>query len=166
MYLQEIGSGAWENVKSIFSNIASGLGNIFKTPINFIIGAINTFIRGLNKIKIPDWVPGVGGFGIHIKEIPKLKVGIDYVPKDDFPAILHKGERVLTKEENTQYNKNLQKPAEETKRSKENTNKDNSIQLTIKIDKFINNTKEDIQELGEELAFILKKKLAAKGGSY
>lgn len=51
--------GAWEGVKNIFSNIANALGNIFKTPINWIIGAINAFIRGLNKIKIPDWVPGV-----------------------------------------------------------------------------------------------------------
>lgn len=48
---------AWENIKNIFYNIASGLGNIFKSPINFIIGIINGFIRGLNRIKIPDWVP-------------------------------------------------------------------------------------------------------------
>lgn len=95
--------GAWENVKNIFSNIISGLANIFKAPINMIISGINTFIKGLNKIKIPDWVPGVGGLGINIKEIPKLKVGLDYVPEDDFPAILHKGEAVLTKEENEVY---------------------------------------------------------------
>ena len=28
---------------------------------------------------------------------------MDYVPEDDFPAILHKGEAVLTKEENSEY---------------------------------------------------------------
>lgn len=95
--------GAWENVKNIFSNIISGLGNIFKAPINLIISGINGFIRGLNKIKIPDWVPAVGGLSLNIKEIPKLKVGIDYVPEDDFPALLHKGEAVLTKEQNAEY---------------------------------------------------------------
>lgn len=95
--------GAWENIRNIFSNIASGLGNIFKAPINFIIGIINGFISGLNRIKIPDWVPGVGGFGINIPQIPRLKVGMDYVPEDDFPAFLHKGEAVLTKEENEEY---------------------------------------------------------------
>lgn len=95
--------GAWENVKNIFSNIVTGLGNIFKAPLNFIIGGINGFIRGLNKIQIPDWVPAVGGKGFHINEIPKLKVGMDYVPEDDFPAILHEGEAVLTKEENEVY---------------------------------------------------------------
>lgn len=66
---------AWEGVKSIFSNIASALGNIFKAPINFIIDVINGFIDGLNHIKIPDWVPGVGGFGINISKIPKLAKG-------------------------------------------------------------------------------------------
>jgi len=96
-------SAAWQNVKNIFSNIVSGLGNIFKAPLNFIIGGINGFIRGLNGLKIPDWVPGVGGLNLHIPEIPKLKVGMDYVPEDDFPAILHKGEAVLTKEENAEY---------------------------------------------------------------
>ena len=96
-------SAAWENVKNIFSNIISGLGNIFKTPINFIIDGINTFIRGLNSLKIPDWVPGIGGLSLNIPQIPKLKVGMDYVPEDDFPAILHKGEAVLTKEENSEY---------------------------------------------------------------
>ena len=96
-------SAAWQNVKNIFSNIVSGLGNIFKAPLNFIIGGINGFIRGLNKLEIPDWVPGVGGLSLNIPEIPKLKVGMDYVPEDDFPAILHKGEAVLTKEENAEY---------------------------------------------------------------
>ena len=96
-------SAAWENVKNIFSNIISGLGNIFKKPINFIIDGINTFIRGLNGLKIPDWVPGVGGLSLNIPTIPRLKVGMDYVPEDDFPALLHKGEAVLTKEENMEY---------------------------------------------------------------
>ncbi len=90
---------AWQNVKNIFSNIVSGLGSIFKMPINAIIDGINGFIKGLNKIKIPDWVPGVGGKGIDIPTIPRLKVGMDYVPSDMFPAYLDKGEWVLTKEE-------------------------------------------------------------------
>ena len=96
-------SAAWENVKNIFSNIISGLGNIFKRPINFIIDGINTFIRGLNGLQIPDWVPGVGGLSLNLPTIPRLKVGMDYVPEDDFPALLHEGEAVLTKEENKEY---------------------------------------------------------------
>lgn len=71
-------SRAWEGVKSIFSGVFESLKNIFKTPINFIIEGINKFIRGLNKIQIPDWVPAVGGKGINIKEIPMLASGTDY----------------------------------------------------------------------------------------
>lgn len=67
--------GAWEGVKTIFSNIIGGLEAIFKAPINFIINGINTFLGGLNKIKIPDWVPGVGGKGINIPLIPTLGTG-------------------------------------------------------------------------------------------
>ena len=48
---------------------------IFRAPINLIIDGINAFIKGLNKIKIPDWVPAVGGKGINIPTIPKLAQG-------------------------------------------------------------------------------------------
>lgn len=66
---------AWNGVKNIFKGIIDGLTNIFKTPINFIIDGINAFIKGLNKIKIPDWVPVVGGKGFNINTIPKLAQG-------------------------------------------------------------------------------------------
>src|SRR5699024_9792461 len=66
---------AWNGVKDIFSNIVSGLGNIIKAPINFIIDTINGLIRGLNNVKVPDWVPGIRGKGINIPQIPKLAKG-------------------------------------------------------------------------------------------
>lgn len=66
---------AWSGVKNIFSSIISGIANIFKAPINVMIDGMNKFIGGLNKIKIPDWVPGVGGKGISIGKIPKLANG-------------------------------------------------------------------------------------------
>lgn len=96
--------GAWEAVKDIFGAIAEGIGNMFKKPINFIIDTINGFIKGLNKIQIPDWVPSVGGKGLNIPKIPRLKVGMDYVPSDYFPAFLDYGERVLTQQENNRFN--------------------------------------------------------------
>ena len=91
--------GAWQNIVDIFSNLVSGIASIFKAPLNFIIDGINGFIDGVNGIEIPDWVPVVGGKGFNIPHIPRLKVGMDYVPSDMFPAFLDKGEWVLTKEE-------------------------------------------------------------------
>lgn len=90
---------AWQNVVDIFENIVSAIGEIFKAPINFLIDGINGFINSVNKIKIPDWVPKIGGKGFNIPNIPRLKIGMDYVPSDMFPAYLDKGEWVLTKEE-------------------------------------------------------------------
>jgi len=120
MYLQEIGSGAWENVKNIFSNIAKGLG---------------------------------------IPQIPKLKVGMDYVPEDDFPALLHEGEAVLTKEENKEYRQNKSKG--DNKEEKQTIIYEGD--LIVNIDKFYNETDNDVEAFGEQLAFVYKKKNRRKG---
>lgn len=66
---------AWLGVKQIFESIVSGLGHIFKAPLNFMIDGINKFLSGIGKIKIPDWVPGVGGKGFSIPKIPRLAKG-------------------------------------------------------------------------------------------
>lgn len=66
---------AWSGIVKIFDSIVSGIANIFKTPINWIIDGLNKFIRGINKIQVPDWVPAVGGKGINIPQIPKLAKG-------------------------------------------------------------------------------------------
>ena len=66
---------AWLGVKQIFEGIVSGLGHIFKAPLNFMIDGINKFLSGIGKVKIPDWVPGVGGKGFSIPRIPRLAKG-------------------------------------------------------------------------------------------
>lgn len=66
---------AWFGVRQIFESIVSGLSHIFKAPLNFMIDGINKFLSGIGKIKIPDWVPGVGGKGFSIPRIPRLAKG-------------------------------------------------------------------------------------------
>ena len=141
--------GAWENIKNIFKNIVDGFGNIFKVPINFIIDLINGFISGLNKIQVPDWVPLVGGKGINIPLIKKLKVGIDYVPYDEMPAILHKGEQVLTAEE-----------AQEYKSNKYDKKQDNNYiyNNNIVIEKLEVREDKDIKRIAEELYYLQQKR--------
>ena len=68
-------SAAWENVVGMFKNYWEYLKSIFTAPINFMIDGINTLIGGLNKLTIPDWVPGIGGKGLDIPLIPKLATG-------------------------------------------------------------------------------------------
>lgn len=74
--------GAWEGIVKIFDSIWNGIKDMFKIPINWVIDGINSFISGINKIKIPDWVPAVGGKGFSIGKIPRLENG----------AVLEKGQ--------------------------------------------------------------------------
>lgn len=70
-------SKAWSGIVKIFDNIIGGIANIFKAPFNIIIDGINGFIRAVNKIKVPDWVPSWlgGGRGFNIPSIPRLAKG-------------------------------------------------------------------------------------------
>lgn len=91
--------GAWENVKQIFSNAVSGLATIFKAPINAIVDGWNGLASSLGSVTIPDWVPGIGGGSWSLPKMHRMKIGMDYVPYDLYPAYLDEGEWVLTKEE-------------------------------------------------------------------
>lgn len=104
----------WLKVKEVFKNIFGSLVNIAKVPINGVIGLINGMIRGiiagvnaaigvLNriKIKVPDWVPKIGGstWGFTIPtmtapQIPYLAKGT-VVPRNagEFAAVLGDNKR-------------------------------------------------------------------------
>jgi TP901 family phage tail tape measure protein len=72
---------AWNGVKNIFGGIFDGLLALAKAPLNLIIGAlnglisgVNIVIKGLNKIKLPDWdiLGDLAGKGINISTIGKI----------------------------------------------------------------------------------------------
>lgn len=69
---------AWQGVSEIFDGIVGGIESTFKSVINGIIGFVNGFIGGLNGVKIPDWVPEVGGKSLSIPLIPTLATGTDF----------------------------------------------------------------------------------------
>ena len=104
----------------------------------------------LNKIKIPDWVPGFGGKGINLPLISKLRVGIEEVPYDEMPAILHKGERVLTKDEAKEY--------DQVKNRANEVNYNYYNNITVEHLEVRNET--DIERIAEELYYLQKKKVA------
>lgn len=139
--------GAWTAVKNIFTSIFEGIKNGFKVPLNAVIDGINVFIRGLNRIEIPDWVPGVGGKGFNVREFKRLRIGLDYVPHDEFPALLHKGERVLT---------NAEARAQDARRTVGGeSNKEVNVNVEIRIDNFNNNANEDLNSLADRLSEII-----------
>lgn len=67
--------GVFEGAKDIIGKIWDGVTAIVKAPVNFLIRGLNKFIDMLNKIQIPDWVPGVGGYGLSLPNIPELQAG-------------------------------------------------------------------------------------------
>lgn len=75
----------WEGVKSIFSGVWNSLKSIASGVLNGIISLVNGVISGLKKLKIPDWVPGIGGKDINIPLIPQFATGTDSTP-DTFIA--------------------------------------------------------------------------------
>ena len=91
-------SRVWEGVKGIFSGVWEAIKGIAKDAMNGIIDIINGLIGGLNKLKIPDWVPGVGGKGINIPLIPKFAKGTPRTP-DTFIAG-EKGAELITNARN------------------------------------------------------------------
>lgn len=66
---------AFEGIVGIVRGIMDGLVSVVKFPINQVINLLNSFISGLNRLQVPDWVPLVGGKGINIPLIPQLEEG-------------------------------------------------------------------------------------------
>lgn len=78
-FLTGVFTGNWKKAFKGLANIVKGVFNglitVVKAPLNAVIGIINKFINGVNKLKIPDWVPGVGGKNPNISSIPLLAKG-------------------------------------------------------------------------------------------
>ena len=63
----------WDSFKNVVDVSIKGALNNLINFVNVGIGAINGLIKGLNGIKLPDWLPGgLGGMSVNIPEIPKI----------------------------------------------------------------------------------------------
>lgn len=68
-------SGAFSSLVDAVGSIWQGLEGIIKAPLNAVIGIVNSFIGKINRLEIPEWVPGIGGKGLDIPKIPTLETG-------------------------------------------------------------------------------------------
>lgn len=98
------GNLAEEEGKNILTRLNTGLssnafqGSLFKTAAGIAQGIASRLSVKFNIGGVGEAFKSITGFinGSH-------KLGLDYVPKDDYIAKLHKGERVLTAQENKEY---------------------------------------------------------------
>lgn len=95
---------ALQGVLGVLRGVANLVSSIFKAPVNEVIAlfnamgqvivkAINNLIDGLNHIKVPDWVPGIGGKGINLSHanftrVPYLAQGAVIPAGNPFLAVL------------------------------------------------------------------------------
>lgn len=118
---------AWDGIVGILKGVGNIIISIFEGVVNLVIDLINGLIKAIyNGVKsliniVLGGVEDVAdflGYDIDITlkgkapqipklTIPRLKTGLDFVPSDYYPAYLDYGERVLTKEQNADYNKGI-----------------------------------------------------------
>jgi len=161
-------SKAWEGVKSIFAGTFQALVGLAKAPINGVIGIINGAISGINKIgiKIPDWVPGIGGkdFSINIPKIPTLAVGT-VAWKGGLAQISERGGEIVDLPRGSRvypHDKSVQKAYQDGARSK-------GAGMTVNIpklaDQIIIREDADIDKLADALGDRLEKLSDNMGGA-
>jgi len=97
----------WDTVGKGFARHWEIIKTAFTDGVNWVTGKINVLINALNSIplvNIPN-IPSIGG-----GSKPKGHAyGISYVPYDNYPSLLHRGETVLTRAEADQYRGNSTK---------------------------------------------------------
>lgn len=110
VWLKDKAVGIFKEVgKTVVNFISDSIKNVINSVLYGIEWTINKFIKMLNNaIKLINKIPGVEDIS-YVSElsIPRLKGGMDFVPSDYFPAYLDYGERVLTKEQNADYNRGI-----------------------------------------------------------
>ena len=85
-------------LQAIFKGIGDVVNNVAKYVSN-LINKVVELIASFGKVKVPD-LGGLFGGG---KKATKKFSGISNVTRDEMPALLHKGERVLTRDENRRF---------------------------------------------------------------
>ncbi|MDD7411281.1 phage tail tape measure protein [Fusobacterium gastrosuis] len=167
----EMFSNMWKEITDSFKNIWSGVKTYVSDIISTMLEKISGFKENFkNKVlEIASSIPGLSFFVKAKKEVDgSHRAGLDYVPYDGYIAELHKGERVLTAEENGSLYTDLSNALKQRKENTEkNINTKNSNPITIHFNPTFNGVSSDtakdiidaMQSKIEELENILRRVL-------
>lgn len=101
----------WNGLKTVLKSILSAIKKVIQGFFDWIGNGIKSAIEKLKSLASASAETQAskgkdsGGAPSNKKSVKGYANGLEYVPYDGFPAILHKGERVLTKTEANNYNK-------------------------------------------------------------
>jgi len=153
----EFFKSVWGDIKSAFTDLGTTIGDAIsgavKAGINGIIGAAENIVNGAinlinGAIELINSIPGVSIDTITPVNFPRLAIGMDRVPYNDFPALLHKDETVLTPRE-----------ADEWRRGE--SSKVINFSPTINISGAVEDPRQTAEELMYEMKAILDREAAA-----
>lgn len=116
--LKTLANGVITLIKGLFTNFKNFVTSTFtrivdtvKNKVKKIIDSVKNAIKALTNLgsSAAENQQGKGSRGgtstkKKTKKVGSYATGLEYVPYDGFPAILHKGERILTKSEANDYN--------------------------------------------------------------
>jgi hypothetical protein len=94
-YMDEVLKGAVDEQQQVVDDLAAKLEAIDWTPLYKLSDAAQQAADNLKKIPETTGIEYVPPYNPH-----EYQTGLDYVPYDNFPAILHRGEAVITAEGN------------------------------------------------------------------
>jgi len=107
--IKSVFQGLFDAVSTIFGGISSAVSTAIGTVTSVISGAIDAISGFVDKVggaisKAKEFVGGIGG---KVKSALGFAYGKDRVPYDNYPAILHAGEKVLTRNQADQYERQM-----------------------------------------------------------
>lgn len=100
----------WNGLKTVLKSILDAIKKVIKGFFDWISNGIKSAIEKLTSLASASAETRAerksrNTTGGNKRKVKGYANGLEYVPYDGFPAILHKGERVLTKTEAERYNK-------------------------------------------------------------
>ncbi|PIH05223.1 phage tail tape measure protein [Clostridium combesii] len=163
-------SGGVNIGKNLIQGIWNGISNMKQWILDKIGGYAGSIISGIK-----------GAFGIHSPSrvmrdligknlVRGIGVGVDVETPKVTKDILDNMDNITAKMQATVYQEQARTSRAMTARVNKTTNNTNETVtnndngLTLKVDKFINNTKQDIKDIAEELEFYRKRNSLATGG--